>query len=53
MNRTLVALLGTVIGSGLLAATLPSPAAAQNPIEIRASAPEKPQRAAPWSLSSR
>jgi len=44
MNRTVVALLGAVIGSGLLAATLSSPTAAQSPIEIRASAPEKPQQ---------
>jgi len=44
MNRTFVALLGAVIGSGLLAAMLSSPVAAQSPIEIRASAPEKPQQ---------
>lgn len=44
MNRTFVALLGAVISSGLLAAMLSSPAAAQSPIEIRASAPEKPQQ---------
>jgi hypothetical protein len=33
-----------VIGSGLLLVTLTAPVAAQGPIEIRATAPEKPQQ---------
>lgn len=41
MSRTVI---GIAIGSGLLLATLAAPAAAQGPIEIRATAPEKPQQ---------
>ena len=41
MSRTVI---GTVIGSGLLFVTLASSALAQSPIEIRATAPEKPQQ---------
>jgi hypothetical protein len=41
MSRSVIA---TVIGSGLLLVTLTGPAAAQSPIEIRATAPEKPQQ---------
>src|SRR5260370_1253364 len=40
MSRTVT---GTVIGSGLLFVALTSSALAQSPIEIRATAPEKPQ----------
>jgi len=35
---------GMAIGSGLLFVTLAAPATAQSPIEIRATAPEKPQQ---------
>ena len=35
---------GMAIGSGLLFVTLVAPATAQSPIEIRATAPEKPQQ---------
>jgi len=38
------AVIGTVIGSGLLFVALASSALAQGPIEIRATAPEKPQQ---------
>src|SRR6266852_9818557 len=41
MSRTVI---GTVIGSGLLFVALASSALAQSPIEIRATAPEKPQQ---------
>ena len=41
MSRSAIAM---VIGSGLLLVTLTAPAAAQGPIEIRATAPEKPQQ---------
>ncbi|HWO06314.1 MAG TPA: hypothetical protein VNQ54_16055 [Methylomirabilota bacterium] len=41
MSRSAIAM---VIGSGLLLVTLTAPAAAQSPIEIRATAPEKPQQ---------
>jgi hypothetical protein len=41
MSRAAIAM---VIGSGLLLVTLTAPAAAQSPIEIRATAPEKPQQ---------
>src|SRR5260370_21523995 len=41
MSRTVT---GTVIGSGLLFVALTSSALAQSPIEIRATAPEKPQQ---------
>jgi hypothetical protein len=36
--------IGMAIGSGLLFVTLAAPATAQSPIEIRATAPEKPQQ---------
>lgn len=36
--------IGMAIGSGLLFVTLAGPATAQSPIEIRATAPEKPQQ---------
>ena len=36
--------IGMVIGSGLLFVTMAAPATAQSPIEIRATAPEKPQQ---------
>ena len=39
MNRTLI---GALVGPGLLTAVLAGPAIAQGPIEIRATAPEKP-----------
>jgi hypothetical protein len=41
MRRSAIAM---VIGSGLLLVTLTAPVAAQGPIEIRATAPEKPQQ---------
>ncbi len=41
MSRSAIAI---VVGSGLLLVTLTAPAAAQGPIEIRATAPEKPQQ---------
>jgi hypothetical protein len=41
MSRSAIAM---VIGSGLLLVTLTAPVAAQSPIEIRATAPEKPQQ---------
>ena len=41
MSRSAIAM---VIGSGLLLVTLTAPVAAQGPIEIRATAPEKPQQ---------
>jgi len=41
MNRTVI---GMAIGSGLLLVTLAAPAPAQSPIEIRATAPEKPRQ---------
>jgi hypothetical protein len=41
MSRSEIAM---VIGSGLLLVTLTAPTAAQSPIEIRATAPEKPQQ---------
>ena len=41
MSRAAIAM---VIGSGLLLVTLTAPTAAQSPIEIRATAPEKPQQ---------
>ena len=41
MSSTVI---GTVIGSGLLFVALASSALAQSPIEIRATAPEKPQQ---------
>jgi hypothetical protein len=41
MSRSAIAM---VIGSGLLLVTLTAPTAAQSPIEIRATAPEKPQQ---------
>lgn len=41
MSRSAIAM---VVGSGLLLVTLTAPAAAQGPIEIRATAPEKPQQ---------
>ena len=41
MGRSAIAM---VIGSGLLLVTLTAPAAAQSPIEIRATAPEKPHQ---------
>jgi hypothetical protein len=36
--------IGMAIGSGLLFVTMAAPATAQSPIEIRATAPEKPQQ---------
>ena len=41
MSRMVI---GMAIGSGLLFVTLAAPASAQSPIEIRATAPEKPQQ---------
>jgi hypothetical protein len=41
MSRMVI---GMAIGSGLLFVTLVAPATAQSPIEIRATAPEKPQQ---------
>jgi hypothetical protein len=41
MSRMVI---GMAIGSGLLFVTLAAPATAQSPIEIRATAPEKPQQ---------
>ena len=41
MSRMVI---GMVIGSGLLFVTMAAPATAQSPIEIRATAPEKPQQ---------
>ena len=41
MSRSVIAM---VMGSGLVLVTLTAPAAAQSPIEIRATAPEKPQQ---------
>jgi hypothetical protein len=41
MSRSAIAM---VIGSGLVLVTLTAPAPAQGPIEIRATAPEKPQQ---------
>jgi len=41
MSRMVI---GMAIGSGLLFVTMAAPATAQSPIEIRATAPEKPQQ---------